>query len=270
MVNAAQTPIESSWKINRVLKEYPDVLETLANTHPAFEKLRNPLIRRVQSKLVTVEQAANIAGVDPNALLARLNKAAGFDVEPVPIVPTFAPKPAAPAWVTNAKIAERLDVRPLIARGEEPFSMISGAAKRIPVGKVLSLRSPFDPVPLRDALAKQGFEAHTTGTGTDWTTLFLRVRETKQRPVSTKPLAQMPPASEEITIDVSELVPPEPMMKILAALEALPDGGQLTVHHVRRPMHLYPRLDELGYPHTTTEIAPDKIEIVINKSVAAP
>ncbi len=71
----------------------------------------------------------------------------------------------------------------------------------------------------------------------------------------------------EVTIDVSELVPPEPMMKILAALENLPDGGQLTVHHVRRPMHLYPRLEELGYTHTTTDLGPGKVELVITKPV---
>ena len=54
---------------------------------------------------------------------------------------------------------------------------------------------------------------------------------------------------------------------ILAALEELPDGGQLTVHHVRRPMHLYPRLDELGYSHETTELAPDKVQLLITKPV---
>jgi len=177
MVEPAHNPIQSNWKINRVLKEYPHVLDALADTHPAFDKLRNPLVRRAQSKLVTVEQAANIAGVDPKALLARLNRAAGFEVEPVPIVPVTKPGIPAPTWVGQAAIAERLDIRPLIARGEEPSSMIAGAANRIPVGQVLSLRTPFDPVPLRAALAKQGFEAYTSGAGTDWITLFLRVRE---------------------------------------------------------------------------------------------
>lgn len=263
--------IQIDWKISKVLKEYPDLLDTLADSHPAFGKLRNPLIRRVQSKLVTVEQAAGVAGIDPQALLARLNKAAGFDVEPVPIVPKIEPKPLAPRWVEGAKVSEKLDVRPLIARGEEPFKMISGAARRVPVGKVLSLRSPFDPVPLRDVLAKQGFEAYTTGAGDDWTTLFMRVKETSEaaKPKAAPVAAPEAPATAEITIDVSELVPPEPMMRILGALEELPDGGQLTVHHVRRPMHLYPRLDELGYAHSTTDLGPDRVELVISKPVPA-
>lgn len=271
MVITMKDQIQLNWKISKVLKEYPDLLDTLADSSPAFGKLRNPLIRRVQSKLVTVEQAAGVAGLEPESLLARLNKAAGFEVDPVPIKPKVRPKADAPAWVERTKVSEKLDVRPLIARGEEPFSMISGAAQRIPLGEALSLRSPFDPVPLRDVLAKQGFEAYTSGAGDDWTTIFRRVRELGAKTAS-KPapvVASNAPVTAEITIDVSELVPPEPMMKILGALEELPDGGQLTVHHVRRPMHLYPRLDELGYPHITTELAPDKVELVITKPVPA-
>lgn len=269
MVKATKPRIEADWKISRVLKEYPELLDTLADSHPAFGKLRNPLLRRVQSKLVTVEQAAGVAGLQPASLLAKLNKAAGFEVEPVPIVPTVRPKAPMPNWAAEAKIAEKLDVRPLIARGEEPFSMISGAARRIPVGQALSLRSPFDPVPLRDVLAKQGFRAHTSGTDDDWTTIFVRERELGQKDIPAPAAANDAPVTAEITIDVSELVPPEPMMKILGALEDLPDGGQLTVHHVRRPMHLYPRLDELGYAHRTTEIAPDKVQLVITKPIPA-
>ena len=271
LVATMKQQIELDWKISQVLKEYPELLDTLANSHPAFGKLRNPLLRRVQSKLVTVEQAAGVAGLEPTSLLAKLNKAAGFSVEPVPIKPTVRPKANTPAWVERTKVAEKLDVRPLIARGEEPFSMISGAARRIPVGEALSLRSPFDPVPLREALGKQGFEAFTQGSGEDWITIFRRVREVGRKdspkPVSTR--ANHHQVTAEITIDVSELVPPEPMMKILGALEKLPDGGQLTVHHVRRPMHLYPRLDEMGYAHTTAELAPNKVQLVITKPVPA-
>lgn len=269
MVIAMKPQIEMDWKISKVLKEYPELLETLVDAHPTFGKLRNPLLRRVQSKLVTVEQAAGVAGLEPASLLAKLNKAAGFEVDPVPIKPTVRPKADAPAWVERTKVAEKLDVRPLIARGEEPFSMISGAARRIPVGEALSLRTPFDPVPLRDALGKQGFEAFTSGAGDDWITIFRRVREMGKQD-SPKPAAapsSNAPVTAEISIDVSELIPPEPMMKILGALEELPDGGQLTVHHVRRPMHLYPRLDEMGYAHTTTELAADKVQLVITKPV---
>ena len=72
------------------------------------------------------------------------------------------------------------------------------------------------------------------------------------------------PASE-VTIDVSELVPPEPMVKILQMLETLPNGSRLLVHHVRRPIHLYDRLDEMGYAHATRDLGPGQVEVMIQK-----
>lgn len=68
-------------------------------------------------------------------------------------------------------------------------------------------------------------------------------------------------------VDVSDpnLVPPEPMVMILDALEELPPGGRLVVSHIRRPLHLYPRLDALGCTHETRELGPDRIELVIDK-----
>lgn len=258
--------IEADWKISKVLDEYPELLETLADSHSAFGKLRNPLIRKVQSKLVTVQQAAGIAGMDPAKLLNRLNTAAGHEAIEETALPIRQEVAEQPGWVHSAPIARELDVRPMLARGEEPFKAINQAARAIPVGEALSLRSPFDPIPLRDVLGKQGFEVYTSGSGDDWTTLFYRIREARAaKPVPTADTGA--PVTAEVTIDVSELMPPEPMMKILAALEELPDGGQLTVHHVRRPMHLYPRLDELGYAHTTFELGPDKVELVITKPV---
>lgn len=263
-------PVEADWKINKVLETYPELLEVLAEMSPAFAKLRNPMIRKVQSRLVTVTQAAGVAGIDPSEMLAKLNGAVGHETEmDTPVAAAQAASPV-PEWVADVTIATELDVRPILARGEEPFGVITEATRDIPVGQALSLRSPFDPVPLRDVLGKQGFEAYTSGAGDDWSTLFRRTRELKPSAAPTTIPSEDAPVTAEITIDVSELVPPEPMMRILAALEELPDGGKLIVHHVRRPMHLYPRLDELGYHHQTTELAPDQIEVVIHKPNVQP
>ncbi|MBI3965523.1 MAG: DUF2249 domain-containing protein, partial [Chloroflexi bacterium] len=66
--------------------------------------------------------------------------------------------------------------------------------------------------------------------------------------------------------DVSELVPPEPMIRILEALEQLAPGETLLVYHVRRPIYLYPRLEELGCTHETWEIGPNRVELLIRKA----
>jgi hypothetical protein len=55
------------------------------------------------------------------------------------------------------------------------------------------------------------------------------------------------------------------MIKILETLETLPVDARLLVHHVRRPIHLYDRLDEIGYAHETRDLGPGKIEVLIQK-----
>ena len=78
MAMTDREPILASWKISEVLKRYPELLDELVGLSPAFEKLRNPVMRRVQSRLVTVAQAAGIAGLEPAEVTRALNRAAGI------------------------------------------------------------------------------------------------------------------------------------------------------------------------------------------------
>jgi len=71
-----------------------------------------------------------------------------------------------------------LDVRPVLARGEEPLAVILERAREIGPGEVLRLRAPFEPVPLYSVLAGRGFEAWTERLASDdWQVWFLRSPE---------------------------------------------------------------------------------------------
>lgn len=281
-------PVQATWTIHQVLDRYPELVETLVALSPAFAKLRNPVLRAVQSRLVTVAQAARIARLDPADLVRRLNAAAGIpdagESAPSEGVAVGPPAPAGPppeAFV-GATVAATVDARPLIQRGEEPFPTIMAAAVKTPVGQVLRLLAPFEPVPLYDVLAKRGFVHQTRQlAANDWEVLFLRVASAREAPAATPPGPVRdarpshapapdvePPPAAVITIDVSQLVPPEPMVRILKALEELPPGQTLLVQHVRRPVYLYPELDALGYQHETREIGPGRVEIRIQKPAA--
>ncbi|HEU5318021.1 MAG TPA: DUF2249 domain-containing protein [Chloroflexota bacterium] len=72
-----------------------------------------------------------------------------------------------------------------------------------------------------------------------------------------------------LELDVSGLPPPEPMVKILEALETLAPGGALHVRHSRVPIYLYPRLDAMGYTHETREVGAERVELTIRKPGAA-
>lgn len=60
-----------------------------------------------------------------------------------------------------------LDVRPDLARGQEPFGRIMETARGVPEGGAFVLVAPFEPVPLYGVLGKQGFSHVTESLGLD-------------------------------------------------------------------------------------------------------
>ncbi len=54
-----------------------------------------------------------------------------------------------------------LDVRPILAAGDDPFAEILAAVAALGPGEVLELIAPLDPVPLYAVLAARGF-SHVT------------------------------------------------------------------------------------------------------------
>lgn len=277
------TPIAADWKVNRVLSEHPELVSEFIRLSPAFKMLRNPLARKVQSRLVTVAEAARIANLDPDQLVEQLNAALGIGPAGAdqPKADTHAAgstltNPERPPWLDTAPVDTTVDVRPMQAQGQEPFSVIMKSAMKIEQGHAFRLINTFEPVPLYDVLVKQGFVHWTSELEPDhWEILFFKAGVAgKQGAAQLKEAAKSPSMAQAwdeptqtMTIDVSELVPPEPMIRILGMLEELPPGATLLVHHARRPMYLYPRLDELGYRHETRELAPDRVEVLIEKTV---
>src|SRR5262249_23677829 len=72
-----------------------------------------------------------------------------------------------------------------------------------------------------------------------------------------------PAAATPTVIDVRGLEPPQPMVKVLEAIDRLEPGVELEVRHDRRPTLLYPLLDERGYVHDTDEPEPRRVGIRI-------
>jgi uncharacterized protein (DUF2249 family) len=177
--------------------------------------------------------------------------------------------------MSEAEITEELDVRPLLERGEEPFSLIMAAVARMPQEGALRLRTTFEPVPLFEVLARRGLtHASRRLSVDDWET---DIRRGHSADLATPPCAraayepQRPAAPETdstsiIHINVSDLVPPEPMVRILEAAAGLESGQTLLVEHHRRPVYLYPQLDSQGFVHETNELGPGRVQIAIRRA----
>lgn len=163
-----------------------------------------------------------------------------------------------------------LDVRGDIRRGQEPFVKIMETVTALGPKQALVLRAPFEPVPLLAALGKRGF-AHWVehSAPDDWTVWFYR--EPSAPPAAAAcPRAAAPSDGDMAVLDVRGLEPPEPMVQILERLDTLRPGQRLVVLHERRPMLLYPQLDERGFLHDTAELGPSLVRIVIRGSASSP
>ena len=153
-----------------------------------------------------------------------------------------------------------LDVREDIRSGREPFSRIMSATAALRMGERLLVIAPFEPAPLFRVMEKQGFvhNGERTAAG-DWEILFTRQQDAQPMKASLTPSPSNPareaaPAQAQIVeVDARGLEPPQPMVKILETLSALPTGAELRARTDRRPMHLYAQLEERGFAATTEE-----------------
>lgn len=76
---------------------------------------------------------------------------------------------------TGPRKSRTIDVRPIIARGEEPFTVILAAVAALAPDENLIVISPFLPSPLIERLQSGGFEARPERrTDGSWRTFFWR------------------------------------------------------------------------------------------------
>lgn len=234
-------------RISTALKQRPELRQLLPAFHPAFEKLNHPVLGKVMPRLVNVRDAARVAGVDAEALLAVMNLP-GAPADPLPVAErTVEPKPD---WLIGAPVT-RLDLRGTLAAGAEPFPAIMAALRALPAGTVLTLLTPFEPAPLRSLLTKRGWESHTGWEGELCLTSLWRRPDATIKDAPALDLTGRLTPGDPATLDVRDLEPPLPLRAVLSALDAghLP----LRVIHRRAPALLYPRLTERGLQWTVTE-----------------
>jgi len=163
---AAITP---ATRVAELLESWPELEPVLIAQAPAFRRLRNPVLRRTVARVATLEQAAGVGGVPVRELVAALRRAAGLETasDDTKHLGTGAPgeesgpgaataPEAAPDWVTAGRVVETLDADALLDAGEVPLARVNAGVHALRDGELLRIESGFRPVPLLEALAKQG------------------------------------------------------------------------------------------------------------------
>lgn len=141
-----------------------------------------------------------------------------------------------------------LDVRPILASGGEPFGRIMETVAALGSDEGLRLLAPFRPVPLFQALGSKGFshEARELGDG-DWEVLFRRAAEVEFEDTTAQPAGDAHWPEPLMHLDNRDLDPPEPMVRILGATEAMQPGEVLSALLCREPIFLLPELKKRGH-----------------------
>lgn len=152
-----------------------------------------------------------------------------------------------------------VDVRPILRAGGEPFGEIMRAVNALTPDQGLRLFATFKPTSLLHLLGSRGF-AHEARelAGGDWEVLFTPGAQTLG--AATAAAKHAAPDAADVSgteaegwpvpvhhLDDRHLDPPEPMVRILAALERLSPGDVLSALLCREPVFLIAELAKRGH-----------------------
>lgn len=256
--------------VARVFDERPEVLDRLAEGYPELGCFTS---RKVADE-VTLEEAAHMAEVAPDSLVAYVNGTAD----------TLRPEGAedvtarsAPDWagpvLSGTQEAAVFDARAAIASGRDPKQEIVEVAGRLSEGGVFVVEAPFDPVPLRNLLGQAGFDdyGYKAGPGR-WRVLFRRRQgrgaiDVASLDIRVASRLRQPQVEDEAVLDLRRLEPPVPLVTILRRIESGEGGGRPFVVRLERdPVFLYPELDDRGWSWEVLQAGADEVRLRLFKA----
>lgn len=269
--------ISATTKISELIKANPASIEAIVTINKHFEKLRNPILRKILASRVTIADASKIGGCTVNDFFNKLIPL-GFSIAPdtIPITNSTIAGNQRPAFMQkiDSGIIITLDVRADLASGIDPFQRIMDTLSSLSEDNFLLIINTFEPIPLINVLKKKGFEYYTEELHKDMFHTYFK-NTSDQKIDKTNKVLLTNSANHEFakmlnkfigkikTIDVRHLEMPLPMVTILQGLDNLPEGNALFVQHKRIPQFLLPELEENKFSWLIREDGPDDVKLLI-------
>ncbi len=259
--------INANTKLNSLFKFNQAALDAIVSLNQKYEKLKNPILRKIMAPRTSIFMAAKIGGC-PVTSFYEVLRPLGFTVdetnEEVSPEVKSADKKAPVVLAKNV-----FDARPVLSAGGDPLKQIMALATNVAPGDAFCIINSFEPVPLISLLEKRGFEiVSIQKSELEFHTFFKRV-ELKEAPAETVNRQYSWQEVEEKFkdhcrfVDVREMSAPLPMITILEELKELPAGYALHVHHKRVPVHLLPEIGDRGFNYTLKETGKDEVHLMI-------
>ncbi len=153
--------ISPKTKVGELLDNYPEMENVLMNLSPAFEKLKNPVLRKTVARVASLQQIAVVGGINVDLIVNRLRKELGQNSEIDNNIKSEYVSSGIPDWFDKSKIIMTFDASPIINSGDSPMADILNHTSKLNEGEIFELRSPFIPAPIVDLLQKRGFRVHS-------------------------------------------------------------------------------------------------------------
>jgi len=147
-------------KVAELLEAYPQLEPTLISYVPAFEKLRNPVLRKTVVRITTLQQAAVIGGVKVEELINHLRKEVGQDYYWTGESAAYTTEQ--PGWFTETRVVAGLDAGAMLAAGEQPVNQVIADLQALAQGDIYKLVAPFMPAPVVDKASSLGISHWVT------------------------------------------------------------------------------------------------------------
>ncbi|MCB5203476.1 DUF2249 domain-containing protein [Neorhizobium sp. T786] len=140
-----------------------------------------------------------------------------------------------------------LDVRPILASGGEPFQAIMGTVDDLAPGEGFRLIAPFRPQPLFSVMERRGFDYELEELPDGGFEVRFLPKEAINLQHSEDVVSPDLWPEPSIDLDLSDLDPPEPMVRLLAEAERLDPGEVIFAVLSREPLFLFPELTRRGH-----------------------
>ncbi|MEJ7693107.1 DUF2249 domain-containing protein [Daejeonella sp.] len=265
--------INAKTKISELIKANPRTIATLAEFNSNFNKLKNPILRNLLARRVSISDACRIGRCELTEFLAKM-ASIGFEIEgSEEIMPPVESDMMTASQFTAGLSVVELDVRPILAGGGDPLNLILDKSRGLKTGECLKIINTFEPLPLVKLFSKRGFRSWTERPGIDTVlTWFVKGEDINARPEPPIEISgdhefqnQMAafPAEKLQTVDVRDLAMPLPMITILEYLSRLGPDEALFVYHKKIPVYLLPELAERGFRYFIQHSADGDVNMFI-------
>jgi hypothetical protein len=141
-------------KVAELVEAYPHLEDVLIDYVPAFEKLKNPVLRRTVARITTLQQAAAIGGVNVEDLINHLRREVGQDHFSGAAAAAYITEQ--PDWFSETRVVAELDAKGMLAAGEQPVNQVIADLNALGQGDIYKLIAPFMPAPLVDKASSLG------------------------------------------------------------------------------------------------------------------